>query len=439
MTFSVFSNCSTSGYTASGEPGVQVGWHPGILIFPSYNNTNVANQDVIPSGQWNSIKTELSDFDCFNGVQLRIHWALCETSEGVYDFTSLKNYLTEMGLIGSGATRKRGFIMIHIRHSAPSTVQKPTTPEDAMDMVPKYMRPYHATNNPTGDPGGATYGGGQWYFESENANVPGSGGKLICWWNANVRAKAALFAQALGEELNNYLVPDALGNDYCPLEGITISESATGAPHPTFPQPAGVTFGTNWEEKYFEGYYLFETNLLAAFPNRIVGAFTNFTRQAIEVMIDGGEFYTGGTTYPGMRSIGCAIGNPNTLPDERPLNRGPEGAEPPGIYWYYAQYTGQIPITCSWQPPDYRCTALGGTISGGAPVCKIGSTPQNINDLYLYTKNNLHATHLFATRTTDLTYWTDFRNYLTSTGIRNIVTGGLNETPPSCYSSVNTD
>lgn len=409
-----------------------VGWHPGIHIFPSYNSTN----NIIPSGQWTNIKAELAAFKAFRGVQLRFHWPNCEIAKDVYDFSLLEDYLKEIAQVSSGASRKYGFAMVHIRHSATGG------PPVAMDMVPAYMRPYDATNNPTGDPGGATYGGGQWYFASENPLVPGAGGKLICWWNPNVRARAAKFAEALGAYLDNYLAleKDSITIKYKVLEGITISESATGAPHPTVPQPAGVTFPTYWEEKYFEGYYLFEVALRAAFKRTIVGAFTNFSREAIAVMIDGGAFYPGGPTHQGMKAIGCAIGNPNTLADERPLNRGPEGSgnsyEPPGIYWYYARDKGIIPITCSWQPPDYMCTALGGKIEAGAPVCRTGSHHPTVEERYLFTKNNLNATHLFATRTTDLTYWADFKNYLTSTGLKDSVTGGLNSAPPTCYPNV---
>lgn len=425
MTLSVFSACDTTGYVPAAA-STAVRWHPGVFVLPLYNSaTNT------PSN-WDTVKSELQAYDALRGVQLRFNWNQIEVAEGDYSGidTVIKPYLAEIGALGSGATRKRVHILWHIRHSHGTSILS------ANDMVPDYM-----IGNPT-------YGGGQWYFETATVSVPGKGGKMICWWDSNVRAKAALLAQALADELNAYVTLDLGGSlTFNPLEGISVSETATGDPvpipntDPALPdQPSGVSFPANWEEKYWEGYYMFVKNLRDSFDNTWVGAFCNHERRGIEPIIAGGSFYSGSSVAEGLIDIGAALGNPNTLPDDPGL-RGDltDGSGNPGVYFYYSSSAGVVPLTPSWQKPDYIWTVLGGTLPGGIPTGDPDGHHPTIQEMYEYTRDELHATHLFATRTDDATYWTDFKNYLTSTGLRNIVTGGLTTTAPSCFSSVDTN
>ncbi len=168
VTMSVFSRCDTAGYVASGPPADAVRIRQGIYVLPLYNST-----DGVSPTNWSTLKSEFVSYDALRGPQLRFNWNQIEVAEGDYSGIDsvIKPYLAEIALLSSGANRKYVHILFHIRHSHTGGA------ESANDMVPTYMI------------GNATYGGGQWIFGSANPSVPGTGGHLICWWDANVQAK----------------------------------------------------------------------------------------------------------------------------------------------------------------------------------------------------------------------------------------------------------
>lgn len=413
------------------EPPVDpnaVRWQAGGGILPLYQ------PDAVTPANWADTKQDMIDIPAFRFVQLRWNWNQLEPTEGGYAAgfaTWLAPAANEIALLASGANRKRIMILLHIRHSDETSIL------GANDMVPDYMI------------GNATYGGGQWYFTTATTAVPGKGGKLICWWNAAVRAKFALFAAALGDYIDNYTAPDADGLMYHPFMGISISETATGTVNTVntsgagTAQPANVTFPANFEEKYAEGYYLGLKALVEATPHIMVGAFCNHDRNDIAEMIAGGSLYSGSIVCEGFEVLCAALGNPNTLPDDPGL-RGDivTGQGKPGVYFYYGSLKNKVPLTPSVQKPDYIYTKLGGTVNDSTgvvtPPAGGGGHHPTIAEIYTYAKVNLNANHIIWTRTDDVnfTYWNNLKAYLVAQNLANDPTMGLNTTPPSCYPAV---
>lgn len=398
-------------------------WHPGFYIYPVYSGTTGLPL-VMPT-----IETELADFDCFRGVQLKYSWNEIETGDGVYGGISGKIIpdLQAIGAIGSGVRRKRVFILLHLRTSATETSPPrvpPTTSSDASDVVPDWMI------------GDSAYNGGQWEYSNTTSTVPGLGGKMICLWNSNVQSRILQCIAAIGAALRTYTTADSLGIPFNPVEGIAISESSIGGV-PMASQPSGATFPSLYQEKYWEGYYRICIKMKQEMPQVVVGAFPNQTKAIAKIMVTGGVFYSGGDAVAGFLTEGIGLGGPNVLPDDPGLiSTSFDGGGNPGVYAYYASAAGVVPRIPSWQKPDYEWTRLDKSVSPPPLNGVVGHAP-TVDEMYQFSKNSLFANYIFTTRHNVSPYWDDLKDYLISTGLKNVVSGGLDVSKPSCYTSIN--
>lgn len=381
-----------------------IGWHNGFYL------TQVG-ESARPQ-----IKAEIQEFDCFRGIMFRYSWNDIETDVGQYNGIAahILPDLAEIAALSSGANRKRVIIMFHLRQ----TVQGLANPNTAGDVVPTWM-----IGNPV-------YGGGQWVFTNGNPDTPAAGGKMICLWNENVQNKYKQCMQAIADAVSNYQAPDSLGNNFNPLEAIVMSESSIGG-DPVTTQTSGATFPTFWEEKYSEGYYRLTLGLKTSFPQHVVGAFANFPRDRAGKMIMGGTFYPGGEAVAGFIAEGVGVAAPNVVSDDPGYDPNVVVNGWPGTHAWYDDAAGIVPVMPSWQKPDYAGTKLNADDPGSHVP-----TP---DELYLYTKNGLFANYIIMTRTDESTYWADTKAYFTSTGIKNMINGGLASAKPIAYASINTN
>ncbi len=258
---------------------------------------------------------------------------------------------------------------------------------------------------------------------------------MICLWDPSVQSRFALCIQAIADVVAIYTAPDALGFAYNPVEAIVLSESSIGGT-PITTQTSGATFPPLYEEKYSEGYYRLCLNLKQSFPRHVVAGFANFPKKAINRMIMGGSFYSGGATVNGMIVEGVGLSAPNTVPDDPGYDALRTDAQGnPGAHAYHDDAHNVIPIMKSWQKPDFPWTRLDLPPNDNNPT---GHAP-TIEELYLYVRDPLFCNYLIITRTDESTYWADTKSYFTSSGIKNMITGGLNSAKPSAYASINTN
>lgn len=390
------------------RPAAQaVGWHNGIYLTQVGDNART------------EIEAEIQEFDCFRGIMRRYSWNDIETDIGEYDgiATHILPDLVRTAVLGSGVNRKRMIIMLHLRQTSSVSASA------ALDVVPNWM-----ISNPA-------YNGGQWTFTNSNPNTPEAGGKMVCLWDPGVQSRFALCIQAIADVVTTFTAPDALGVPYNPVEAIVLSECSIGGA-PFASQPYGATFPTFYEEKYSEGYYRLCLNLKTSFPNHVTAGFTNFPKMEVNRMIMGGTFYTGGQSVDGLLVEGIGIGAPNIVKDDPgydPLRT--DGAGNPGSHAYYDDAHNVVPIMPSWQKPDYVWTRLDLPPNDNNPT---GHEP-TIEELYLYTRDELFANYAILTRTDEGTYWADTKSYFTSSGVKNMITGGLNSAKPNAYASINTN
>ena len=407
MSLPFLSGCNTGGYA-----GVPVSFHPGFYLTQVGTAARAA------------MITDITDFACFRGAMFRYSWNELEVADGDYSgiTTHILPDLDDIAAISSGANRKRVVIMIHLRTT--SSVDAAS----ADDVVPTFM-----VSNPT-------YNGGQWTFSNDNASTPAAGGKMICLWDADVQARFALCIQAVADAVANYQAADSAAVDYNPVEAIVLSESSIGGTA-FASQPYGATFPTFWEEMYSEGYYRLCLNLKTSFPRHTTVGFANFPKDGAGRIIDGGTFYTGATPVNGLIVEGIGIGSPNTVEDDPGYDPTRFSGGYPGTREYYPSAAGVVPIMPSWQKPDYVWSRLDTPPNDSNPL---GFAP-TAEDLYLYCKNELFATHIIMTRSdandpvSGTNYWTLAKNYFNSSGLYAIRNGGLASAKPSAYGTVDTD
>lgn len=384
---------------AGGASLVSVKYHPGFYLTPL-------------EVSWATKLAQVNTFTCLLGLQERYTWRMLEPTFGNYSagFADIDDKLADLA-----GTNKR--LIVFFEHKSVHD----TDANLADEVVPEYAKT-------------ATYGGGFLMTDSNNADKPLAGGKIVKLFNSNVRNRLAVMAAAYGARYNSH--PN--------FEGIGIIESAV----PTLIGTAGVDFPSPSQEatdQYAIGIYKLLQAFKTAFPNTMVYQFANYLRPTIRKYIDGGTFGTAPANYAvnGFAQDGIAVGCPNVSINEYGLGgidstRTPSTPQPPdvGIYNHLRANAGTIPIMPSWQRPDFVRTTIVKTNPAG-------HTP-TIQELYDFTKNSLLATHIFITPATasaadPIDHWQDVKNWFNANpSIRDSLTGGLISTKPSCYAAITT-
>ncbi|MCE7914330.1 MAG: glycoside hydrolase [Nitrosomonas sp. PRO4] len=260
------------------------------------------------------------------------------------------------------AINKRLIIMLELR-----------TFNSTEKLVPDYLRT-------------SKYDGGIFFYQSLNNDHQGKNIKL---WNPYVRDRFIALIKALGNRFNS--------NAY--FEGIGLTETAMGQPV----EPLSSTQIDN----YYANLLVLQQQMRIAFPNTVTFQFTNYPRPILESFIEG------------LSTMGAGLGGPDTFLEEPGLHYP---KDPKGVYHYYPQLSGIVPLTPSIMHGNYENTKTDGT--GYKPT---------VAELLAYARDNLKANYLFWTRDPD--YLSKVLELLNMQAQKSTPSGGLDATCPSAFSS----
>lgn len=304
------------------------------------------------------VYNEIKATPALRGIQIRYSWAELETAEGVYNFSSIAKRLNELSTIN-----KRLVIVVETKTFDPSEV-----------LIPNYLKT-------------ELYEGGQYLFSSPNkVGVQGYNLKL---WNLQVRDRFKALVRALGKRFNS--------EPY--FEGIGLTETALGQPD--------VPLTSQQVDNYFANLLNVQQQLRVAFPNTVTFQFTNYPRPILESFIDG------------LQAMGSGLGGPDVFLEDHGLNYP---YTPKGIYNYYPENSGIIPLTPSVMHGNYKSTKADGT--GYEPT---------IMELLTFARDTLKANYIFWHRDPD--YYLKVLETLNQKNQKANPTGGLNSTCPGVYAS----
>ncbi|MBA3755603.1 MAG: glycoside hydrolase [Nitrosomonas sp.] len=228
-----------------------VKWHPGhYYTIMSHGKNN--------SWYLSQVYKELKATSALRGMQVRYRWPELETTEGVYNFSSIAKRLSELS-----AMNKRLVIVIETKAFGPDE-----------EIVPDYVKT-------------SPYEGGTFVFD--NNTIAGQG-ENIKLWNPLIRDRLAALMRALGNRFNS--------NPY--FEGIGLSETAIGQ--------AVIPLSSAQLNNYYAALLSIQQQMRNSFPNTVTFQFTNFPRPILESFING------------LNDMGVGLGGPDVLLDDPGLN-----------------------------------------------------------------------------------------------------------------------
>ncbi len=304
------------------------------------------------------VYNEIKATPALRGIQIRYSWAELETAEGVYNFSSIAKRLNELSAIN-----KRLVIVVETKTFDPSEI-----------LIPDYLKT-------------ELYEGGQYLFSSPNkVGVQGYNLKL---WNLQVRDRFKALVRALGKRFNS--------EPY--FEGIGLTETALGQPE--------VPLTSQQVDNYFANLLNVQQQLRVAFPNTVTFQFTNYPRPILESFIGG------------LQAMGSGLGGPDVFLEDQGLNYP---YTPKGVYNYYPENSGIIPLTPSVMHGNYKSTKADGT--GYEPT---------IMELLTFARDTLKANYIFWHRDPD--YYLKVLETLNQNSQKLNPAGGLNSTCPGVYTS----
>ncbi len=304
------------------------------------------------------VYTELNETPALRGVAMRYRWAELEKSKGVYDFSSIDRHLQDL------ATRKKRLVIL---------IETKSTNLD-LEIVPSYLK---APN----------YEGGVYAFSGyTTSTIKGYNIKL---WNTNVRDRLAALLSAMGKHLN--------ANPY--FEGVGLVETALGK--------AIVPLTSVQSNGYYNNLMDLHQKMRQYFPTTMVFQFTNYPRAKLPALTNS------------LKTAGGALGCPDVFLEEPGLLY--EGKNQ-GIYNYYSDLTGILPLAVQIEKANYENTRYDGT--GHQPT---------IAELLNFAKNQLNVNYLFWTRTPG--YYPQVLEVLNQSGQKTTPSGGLSAACPSIYAS----
>ncbi|WP_297324233.1 glycoside hydrolase [Nitrosomonas sp.] len=328
-----------------------VKWHPG-----HYYSLMDHGKDA--SWYLSMVYKELKATPALRGIHIRYSWAELETSEGVYNFSSIAKRLTELSAIG-----KRLIIMLDMR-----------TFDPLEELVPDYVKT-------------AKYEEGVFTYDS--VNQEGQQGSNIKLWNPLVRDRLTALIRALGNRFNS--------NAY--FEGIGLTETAMGQ--------AVIPLTSAQINDYYANMLNLQQQMRNYFPNTVTFQFTNYPRPILESFIGS------------LNTMGTGLGGPDVFLEEPGLQYP---GTPKGVYNYYPELSGVVPLTPSVMSGNYKNTRTDGT--GYQPT---------ISELLTFARDTLKANYIFWTRNPD--YYSKVLETLNMKAQKITPSGGLDATCPSTYSS----
>lgn len=306
------------------------------------------------------IYKELKETPALRGVQIRYEWAELESAEGVYNFTSIDQRLAELT-----AQKKRLIVLLQIKSFDPKTA-----------LVPNYLK-------------AEIYDGGVFPFGNYRGNA--IRGYNIKLWNPQVHDRFVALVSALGKRFNSHPY----------FEGIGLTETSMGQP---------ITELSKSEiDNFYNNLLSINQQLREHFPNTMTFQFTNYPRPILESFI--GK----------LKTMGTALGGPDVFLDDPGLLSN-ERNSPKGVYHYYPELSGIVPLTPSVMQANHANTKHDKTSKAPA-----------VAELLEFARDKLKANYIFWTRAPG--HYPKILKILNEPNQTNNPAGGLDPTCPKAYSS----
>ncbi|WP_394809618.1 glycoside hydrolase [Nitrosomonas sp.] len=273
------------------------------------------------------VYSELNDTPALRGIQVRYSWVELEKSYGVYDFSSIEERLSELA-----AQNKRLMILLELKSWGADT-----------DLVPDYV-----INNPI-------YENGIFAFSNNgSSNITGNNIKL---WNPMIRDRLAALISELGKRFNSH--------EY--FEGIGLTETSMG--FPIKPQTS------TQKDDYYSNLLVLNKKMRASFPNTMTFQFANHPRSFLTSLV--GE----------LKGMGSALGCPDIFIEDPGLNFPGDRWSPQGIYPYYSENSGLMPLVIQVEGSNYENTRWDNT--GYQPT---------VSELLNFARHHLKVNYIFWVR-----------------------------------------
>lgn len=306
------------------------------------------------------IYTELKSTPALRGLQVRFTWPELEPDEDRYDFTGIEKILAELIPLN-----KHLVILLELKSFNPKTWP-----------VPAYMR------NEKYEYGTFPFSGfGQDIMRGHNLKL----------WNTGVHDRLIALLAELGKRFNGH----------ANFEGIGLPETAFGQP---------INMISNRDtDKYYDNLLSIQREMRHAFPNTLTYQFVNYPREILADFVDH------------MRTIGTGLGGPDIFMDDPGLTLDHPN-KPKGIYHYYPQMSGLIPLTPSVMQANYDNTRHDG--KGRVPT---------IPELLAFGRDRLRANYLFWTRAPG--HFQQVLDQMQRLPLQGNAAGGLDAACPKAYVS----
>ncbi|MGC3975494.1 MAG: glycoside hydrolase [Nitrospira sp.] len=306
------------------------------------------------------IYAELKATPALRGLQVRFTWPELEPDKGRYDFKEIEKILAELAPLN-----KHLVILLELKSFNPQTLP-----------VPIYMRT-------------KVYQGGAFPFSRFGQTTPR--GYNLKLWNPGVHDRLVALLTELGKRFNGH----------ANFEGIGLPETAFGQP---------IELVSNHDtDKYYDNLLDVQRQMRAAFPNTMTYQFVNYPRERLAGFVEQ------------MRTIGTGLGGPDIFLDDPGLNVDHPN-RPKGIYSYYPQMSGLIPLTPSVMQANYDNTRHDG--KGRVPT---------VAELLAFGRDRLRANYLFWTRAPG--HFQQVLEQMQRIPLRGNPAGGLDAICPKVYAS----
>ncbi|WP_394808852.1 glycoside hydrolase [Nitrosomonas sp.] len=308
------------------------------------------------------VYSELNDTPALRGIQVRYSWVELEKSFGVYDFSFIEKRLSELA-----AQNKRLMILLELKSWGADT-----------DLVPDYV-----INNPI-------YENGIFAFSRDGSStITGNNIKL---WNPMVRDRLAALISELGKRFNSH--------EY--FEGIGLTETSLGFPI----KPLTST----QKDDYYSNLLAVNKKMRASFPNTMTFQFANHPRSFLPLLV--GE----------LKGMGSALGCPDVFIEDPGLNFLGSKWSPQGIYPYYPENSGLMPLVIQVEGSNYENTRWDNT--GYQPT---------VSELLNFARYQLKVNYIFWVR--DLDHYPKVLEVLSWSKQNSTPSGGLRSACPENYTT----
>ncbi|SNX59927.1 hypothetical protein SAMN06296273_1374 [Nitrosomonas ureae] len=305
------------------------------------------------------VYSELDATPALKGMMIRYFWMDLEDSEGVYDFSSIDKRLAELTARG-----KRLVIQVQ------------TKSFNGRQVVPNYLKT-------------AEYEGGEFYTSDYGSTQ--IRGRNIKLWKPQVRDRLIALFKAMGERYNSH--PN--------FEGISMIETAMGNPK----EPLSIA----QVAEFYNNKIIVHQQMRLFFPNTMTIQEVNYPRSILASFVGS------------LKDIGTALSSPDTFIEEEGLLYEITKFDlDKGIYNYYADFSGMIPMVPTVMPKNYENTKGDGT--GYVPT---------IAQILAFARDTLHANYIFWTREEHYEQVLEVLNL----NAQKTPAGGLNPACPAVYAS----